>query len=523
MAALSYLDLMVGLRLRLTPAQYEFARVAFDGGVPDSGPEAAELWGAEGLQIPASARRVVAAVCGRGSGKTLLGGTRALHLAMTVDVSGLRKGERALCPIIAPDMAVAQQAVRFALGAAEQLGLRIVQRTAGGEGGFSLIRANGTKVRIAPIAASTKGAAGRGFSIPCAVLDEAAFFRDATAKVNDQDIFDAIRPRIMPGGQVVILSSPWAETGLLFSLWQRNYGHARDALVAHAPTGLMRSDDPQILADIEAERGADPEKTARERDARFMTSNASAFFDARAIAAALIPEEPDLQADSVVTVGGDFAFRRNSSAFVGVQAAWTLNGKMNYSVVDILEKRPAGTPLKPSTICADAAKFAKELGVDDITADGHYREAVAEHLQAHNVSHMIAPEGASGKAEVFQIARALLHEGLVKIPQVIKKDPKLCEKLLRQLREVSARPLAGGGTAIESPLWASGEHGDIVSAFVLALWRAYQLTDREAPKDDGPKYQPDPYERFFMDQATQQDQLIQRAERAIGISLRARR
>lgn len=492
--------------------------------MPDFTPLGLAIWGAF-RDRPEVAKRVVGAVCGRGSGKTLLGGTRALHLAMTIDVSGLGKGEKALCPIIGPDLDVAQQAVRFALGAAEAIGLRIEQRTAGGDGGFTIVRKSGHRIRIAPRSASTRGRAGRGYSIPCAILDEAAFFRDASHQVNDQDIFDALRPRIMPGGQIVLLSSPWAESGLLYDLWRRNFSHPQDALIAHAPTGLMRLDDEQILADIEAERRVDPEKTARERDAQFMTSNAQAFFDARAIARMLVDEEPELKEKSTKVVGGDFAFRRNSSAFVSCQTYFDKPKHSNraerlYEITGLLERRPEGEPLKPSLISKEAAEFTKESGTDEIIADGHYREAVAEYLHQSGVVHVIAPEGASGKADVYQIARTLIHEGNVKLGKTYRTAPDLSDRLVRQLREITSRPLAGGGTAFDSPTWRTGEHGDLASAFMLALWRAYKLGFQEPEESAASKAglpEPDELERQCMEDAAEQAEKTNRFRRFLGL------
>lgn len=495
MATISYLEFVAALKLTLTPGQTEFARVAFDGELPTPGLASAQrIWGREftglsseriykrdAVRIPEVARRVAGAVCGRGSGKSLMGGTRVLHLACTVDLSKLRPREVAFCPVIAPDLDTAQQVVRFALGAAEQLGLVITQRERDGDAGFTISRAGNRKVRIVARAASAKGASIRGRSMPCAVLDEACFFRDATYKVNDQDIFDALRPRIMSGGQILILSSPWMESGLLYNLWKRNFNHPVDALIAHAPTSLMRTDDRAVLADIDAERKIDPEKCARERDGEFMTSNASAFFDPRALGAMLTDVEPSMIAGATKAVGGDFAFQRNATSFVAVQLREN-EGKQIFEVTDIYEKIPRGEPLRPSEICEDAAKFAKEAEVDEIVSDGHYRETIAEHLHTRGIVRIDAPAGATGKAETHQIARTLINEGQVCLPVAIKGDGSLTERLMRQLREVVSRPLAGGGVAIDSPTWRTGEHGDIASAFVLALWRAFKLGWRPTAK-----------------------------------------
>lgn len=511
---LSYLQFAEALELELTPAQREFARVAFDGGVPCPCEICRELWGTWDKATNV-ARWVVAAVCGRGSGKSLLGGSRILHLAMTVDISKLAEREKALCPVIAPRLEEAQQVVRFSLGFAERCGLDISQRTAGGEQGFSIRRENGQLVRIQARAATARGIAGRGYSIVGAILDEAAFFRDALSKVNDIEIFSAIKPRLMKGGQIVLLSSPWSESGLLYDLWRRNFGKPIDALVAHAPTSLMRTDDPERILAIEADRAIDPEKAAREYDAKFMTANVKAFFDPRSIAAAFVPQVPR-QDRATRAVGGDFAFKSNSSAFAAAQAVRVEDG-VSYEITDLVEYRPSGEALKPSVICKDAADFAKLHGTDEIIADGHHRESVAEHLWTNGISHILAPSGAVGKAEVYQIARQLLHEGLVKIPEEIRGSQALAEKLKQQLRETTYRALAGGNVSIDHPLWRTGEHGDLVSALVLALWRAYKLGAPEPEKQR--RTDIDELEQYFMDKFEEDSALTRRVERWTGMKL----
>ena len=487
--------------------------MAFDGERPDDSELAVRMFGRQqpsAMETPPEARKTAAAVCGRGSGKSLLGGTRALHLAMTVDVSRLQPREVAVCPVIAPDLDTAKVVVRFALGAAEALGLRIVNRVADGEEDFSIVRANGKRVRIVARAASAGGVAARGRFMPCAVMDEAAFFRDSNHKVNDQDIFDALKPRIAPEGQLVLLSSPWLENGLLYELWRRNFGKPFDAVVAHAPTGLMRADDEAILRDIELERRVDPEKCARERDAEFMTSNAAAFFNPRAIAAMVCPDVERVPT-ATRAVGGDFAFRRNSTAFVACETHELPGGKRVFDITALLEEMPRGQPLKPSATCAKGAEFAREVGTDEIIADGHYRETVVEELSNNGVSFILAPEGASGKAEVAQVVRNLMHEGSIRL----RADIPLADKLLRQLREVTSRALSGGGISLDSPTWRTGEHGDLASAFFLAVWRAYKLgwtAPERAVNNDA-----DEYEQQLMIEEQAREQREQRIARLTGM------
>ena len=101
---ITVMDLDRAAKLTPTPGQEAFIRVAFDGETPTDTAESVSLWGKRWPKKPSStARKVAVAVAGRGSGKTLLGALRAVHLALTVDISNLRRREDAFCPVIAPD------------------------------------------------------------------------------------------------------------------------------------------------------------------------------------------------------------------------------------------------------------------------------------------------------------------------------------------------------------------------------------------------------------------------------------
>ena len=463
----SFIEFAARTGVKLTAGQIEYARVAFDGERPSDTELARKIWGDVG-DLPPNIRDVVSAVFGARGGKSLLAGLRILHIGLTTPLHTLARDEEAVCLIVAPDLATARITLRFAHGAALALGLTLDADSADG---FTVKRER--PVRIEVRAASAGGMTGRGRTMPCAVLDECAFFRDrATGKVNDEDIFAGISPRIMAGGQLIVNSTPWAQTGLLYGLWERNWGRPKDALVAYAPTSLMRAEHPDILRQVERERIRDPQNARREFDAEFTAVGGAAFFDPRAIADAIVGELP-LVEGSTRAMGGDFAFRRNASAFVGVQLhdQWI-------DVVSVDELVPEGGPLKPSDVCAAGAAAAKAIGADEIVADGHYRESITENLFSHDVGFVIGPEGATGKAERYQLVRALLHEGRIRLPRH--------EKLIRQLREVVSKSLAGGGLSIDSPVWKTGEHGDIADAFVFAVWRAHRIGWVE--KDVEPEY-----------------------------------
>ena len=166
-----------------------------------------------------------------------------------------------------------------------------------------------------------------------------------------------------------------------------------------------------------------------------------------------------------ITVGAGFdpAFRSDACAgviVIGVDGHY-------YSAATFERKPTKGTPLRPSVVTREFAQLARSYGAEHIVTDGFYVEAVREHVQAEKLELIEAPSGQQGKANVYMGAREQLHGGHVHIPASQ-------QRLIRQLGDVVSKPQPGGGISITSPRKRDG-HGDLVSAFVLALWRCEEV------------------------------------------------
>lgn len=451
------------LRISLTPGQSALAKVAFDGAEPSdlTGEEreaARTLFGAID-HIPPGCRQTCVVICGRASGKTYLSSLRLLHLSLFGDLSRLAPGELAFGVLCAPDLKLARQALRFVAGAvreASELAGLVVSDSADA---LMLQRPDGRTVSIECLAASARGSSVRGRSLIGAVLDESCFFRDADYAVNDADIYTALVPRILTGGQVILASSPWAEgVGITAQLYAANYGSPATALAIHAPTATLRDDD-RTREQIARERLRDPENARREFDAEFLPAGTDCWFDPRGIDQCVMPDMPLVLPPlrgGLCAAGADFAFRSDSSAIAVVRQM----GR-GVELAETLELRPSkSAPLVPSAVADQFVALARKHGARAIVADGWSHDAMAEHVRNRGMRLVEAPAGATGKIESYTIARTYLHERRIRMPKN--------ERLIQQLRAVTFKPLAGGGVQISSPRTGSG-HGDLASAFVLAV------------------------------------------------------
>jgi hypothetical protein len=455
------------LRVQLTPGQRVLCLVAFDGIEPQdlegSDRELARQIFGDVDSIPPGARNVIVAMCGARAGKSyVLSALRLLHAALTVSLETMAPGEVAAAVVVTPDGRLGRQVLRYAKGAAK--GAAALAKLIEGETAESLTirRPDGEVVEIVCLPATRGGSAVRGRSLVGAVLDEAAFFRDADYAINDDEIFKAVAPRVLVGGQVVISSTPWAEAGLLWKLYDENHGEPVTALAAHAPTLLLR-DDEHTREFVERERERDPDNAAREFDAEPMAGGTSEFFETGAIDLCtdatlpmLLRPVHTLVRPDPATLGLDTGFRKDPSAGVVVRSVGDL-----YVVAECVEIRPEpGKRLIPSVTIKQLLARGDDHRCSSVACDQHYVETVREH--AGGVDLVEAPGGMPGKVETYTHVRTLLKEGKVRIPAGNKR-------LLSQLRQVVSKPTPGGGLTITSPRRA-GAHGDLVSAFVIGLW-----------------------------------------------------
>jgi len=450
--------------VQLRPAQRVLCKVAFDGWEPrdldaDERVLALELFG-EVEEIPAIARAVLAVIIGGRAGKTYLFSLRVLHLALTHPLTTLAPGEHGIGLLMAPDLDLAKQALRYCSGAVnahEELRQMVRSDTAEA---LTLERYDGQIVTISCRAAARGGRGGRGKSLFAVLMDEACFFRDSNYAVNDEEVYKAASPRVMEGGQTLIPSTPWMESGLLYDMWSKNHpargGTPTFALAAHAKTLTMR---PEMADVVARERERDPGNAAREFDAEPMGGGAVHFFDPAALKACISDDMPAIVARRTpferAWMGLDTGFRKNPSGGVVVRDTGTVLETAECAEIT----PPKGGRLVPSETLKALVARAKFHHCEALVADQHYIETVREHA-----SGLTLIEAPTVPADAYTVARDAVAEGRVRISAQHTR-------LISQLREVVSRPTSGGNISISSPTRGTA-HGDVASAWVLAMWKA---------------------------------------------------
>jgi hypothetical protein len=477
------------LNLKLTAGQRVVAKVAFGDSDPVDLEEperslAIEMFGGIERITDHSVRKYVLLRLGRGSGKTTLCAAYSIYEAVTHNVSKCGPGDVPYVITIAPDKETAKLSIRMAREMVR--GSRHLERLVVSDSDhlISLRRPDGRMVRIEAFAASRGGSAVRGRTIISFLLDEAEFFTSngegREYSVNDKDIFRALKPRLLNDGRGMLVSTPWPTETLMGELFDDNWGRPKTAVAVKATTLQVRGDDADVRAMVEDELKKDPENARRELFCELDGLYGGEFFDVSSLQTSFVQEDSfpiPFNPKWPVAVGCDFGFTRDSSAVVVVQ-----HDGQYYRLVYAEELRPRpGSPLKPSAVVERFAAVAKRYGCSAVVADGYYREAIYEHLTKHNIGLVDAPAGTKGKAETFQRTRAVLHEGRIRIP-----DVTIGRRMVQQAKMVSSRPAPGGTVTIKIPRKIGMGHGDIVSAWVLAVHRlAY-----DSPKADKIAHEP---------------------------------
>lgn len=483
------------------------------------------LFGCGPDKLPRKPPRVVALRSGGQCGKTSrLGAPKVLHGALTVPLPNILPGQWARSLITAPDGDLATAALNYIQGfvfnsklirplLSDELSDDDDEENVGTMGRIRFKRPDGNLVEIKVKAANRSGTGGRSRSLVSALLDEVCFYLGAEYKVSDAEIFGAIEPRVVPGGQTWLTSSPNIESyGLLEDLVAAEYGKHETALVVLASTRLMFPGwDPNYEIETPI-RKRDPDRARREIDGLPLPALATSFYSPLVIAGA---EALTIASTAKVIAkgsGGDFAFVNNSSALAVAEAY----EDGTFAVTHLDEQVPQqGRPLRPSIVCAKHARVLFCTQTFTVTCDGHYRESVREHFgkrravcpvcgllveaprqgqwvcevderdvdelghgcgnvwspnDARSIAIYAGPDGVNA-GKPFKALLDGLREGIVKLPNHAR--------LKAQLKAVQGTPRPGVGqdytiTQPEKKNAGPGgtmAHGDLVSAVVLALWR----------------------------------------------------
>jgi hypothetical protein len=224
------------------------------------------------------------AIVGRQSGKTRIAATLAVYEAITAPSD--HADSYAL--LVSQDhRAALRTLLKYATApfrTVPMLAASVVTRVAD-----ALTLTNGVSITAYPC----RPASVRGLRARVVVVDELAFFMSSEGYPTDVEMLRAVRPCLATtGGKLIVLSSPYGQSGALWDLHRRHYGKDDSSTLvwqASAP-GMNPTLPVDYLARMEQD---DPESYRSEVLGEFRTGIAS-FFDPEALMACVVEGRREL-------------------------------------------------------------------------------------------------------------------------------------------------------------------------------------------------------------------------------------
>lgn len=469
--------------LPLSPAQRALLRVA-EGQAPGLSPDRMRFH--LGLDVwPDSAGKplIVFARTGVRAGKSLISAAGLIRSGLSAEFRrppegderpgsdgkvGVREGEYVRSVIVAPYLKLTKAPfdhLKSTIAKSARLKALLVDEP--NTERVRLRRPDGNQVDIEPAAAAPGGANLRSTWLAGALFDEADFHDDEGAAVDLVEQIRACVPRMLKGGQIWIVSSPFTDTSQFHSLFCDAFGRPLNADGRPTRRVAFHSDslsmNPTLdRREIEEARRVDPDQAACEYDAVPRTGASLNFFPQPAIVAACRRGEPwDLQPNGAPHwAGSDLGLAKNSSALA---LARHQDGKTVLAYAEELIPQP-GEPLSPSAVCESFGKTCARYSATTMRGDNHYAATARDEfarLRAKGVQ-LHYDEFTPGNPQVleaFTEFKRRMVEGLLELPA----NPRL----IKQLRDTKVGKAPGGGVKVILPVHGAA-HGDLMMAIVLA-------------------------------------------------------
>lgn len=294
-----------------------------------------------------------------------------------------------------------------------------------------------------------------------AMCDEAAYWKDEDSGSNPaKEVIGSLRPTTatQPNAKIWHISAPYSTFDEHYKMYEDGTNSRQTCFYGESWIA-----NPSLTEQRTHDLEPDEVLWRCQYKAVPMPAEEDAFFPSDHIDAACLPDPYEWETGSLRRLaGGDFAFRRNSSALVCLKAGEDAVDRLpRMSVLSDREWVPLERSLRPGDVLTEAIAIAEGLKCDALCCDLHYIETVREYLEDTSIALTEYPSNKNG--EIYVRFRVLLSQGRIDLRRASKK-------LIEQLRGVKGKPTAEG-IQITNPT-IKGAHGDIASALLCAAYEA---------------------------------------------------
>ncbi|MFZ0694688.1 MAG: terminase [Alphaproteobacteria bacterium] len=385
-------------------------------------------------------------VVGRGGGKDSIAALIATCFAMNFDPRGkLRPGEKAVIMCVAVDRDQAGIVHGYIRGLIEEIpALAAMVKSIGNE---SIELSNRVVIRVC----TNSFRSIRGRSIICAIFDEVALWRtDDTSAVPDVEVYSAVRPGLarMPGSMLLLISSTYRRSGLLYDKWKAHYGRDdEDVLVVRGGTLTFNPTYPET--EIAKDIASDPLRFRAEYEAEWR-DDLSSYIPRDLVEAAVDhgvkvrPPSRDKSYFSFTDVSGG----RHDDYAVGIA-----HREDDILVLDLLFEKKS--PLVPQQVTADISALLKSYSVTEIVGDNYGAEWVVAEFAKNGITYNPSE---LNRSEVYLNMLPAFTGGCVRLID----NPRL----VAQFAALERRQFSGGKDKVDH---GPGGHDDLCNAAAGAL------------------------------------------------------
>lgn len=460
-----------------SPVQRAICRIA-DGlplGDLATDPEVVEIVGGpEALtRLPQKAPTEIYIVAAIRCGKSLLSAAAALRTALTINLDYLKPSEIARVSVVSVDKDKAGAVMEHLKGALERedglLNHYLVKSPKPTTDRLYVRRDDGRIVLIIVAAGSVGGESLVSRWTVAAIFDEAARMVGAgEGAVNFDDMRKSVIARIRRvGGQLVVVTSPWAAHGPIFDKVEAYWGKPSEQLV------IVRATGPQMNPGLWTPEACEAERTAP--DGAYETDVLGLFADreggfltAGEVRAATrdTPTELPFDRKCTYTAAMDPATAGNAWTLVIVaRREGEQETDTRYSVA--LARQWQGTPMEPlkaRAVFADMAPDLKKYEIGEVFTDRWGGSLLAEHGDYAGITVTMSKDTPEDIARRHADFRTLLRDGKIELAPV--------PALSADLRSKRKHLMPNGTVKYSAPTTKDGRHADYADATILAVKRA---------------------------------------------------
>ncbi len=283
------------------------------------------------------------------------------------------------------------------------------------------------------------------------MCDELAYFRSSEGYPTDTEMLRAVRPALATtGGKLVVISSPYGQSGALWELHRRHFGHDDSPVLiwqADAPTM-----NPTLPADyLERMRDDDPEAYRSEVLGEFR-AGLSALLDPDRLEACIARGRGDLPPAKGLAYSAfcDPSGGRSDAFTVAIAHR---SGKR--SVVDVVRAWPA--PFSPAAVVKDCAALLKRYGIHRVVGDRYGGEWPREAFRQHGITYEVSE---LDRSALYLEMLPLVNAGAIELPDDAA--------LLRELRSLERRTSPSGKDRVDHPRGGHDDRANAVAGVLLS-------------------------------------------------------